>query len=107
MNIPLKLSDNSDGIIYFQPVDENYECEVGIKDKLHNGLESALDNITDFASKVQESLIRFSNPDKASVEVSFGLTADAGKVVAVLLNSHSSASIKIKLEWNREKGRQG
>ena len=101
--IKLSISEDPNEVIYFQPVETSHECEVGISDWICDGFESVLSNITKFATNIQDKMKEVNSPDKVSVELSFGLSTEAGKVVAVLVNSQATAGIKIKLDWEREK----
>lgn len=103
--LKLQLSDNPNELIYFQPVEASRECEAGLGDKILDGFEDVLANIKKFAEGVQEKIIEVNSPDKVSVELNFGLSAEAGKVIAILVNSQVSAGIKIALTWERDKER--
>lgn len=101
--LKLQLSDNPNELIYFQPIEAGRECEVGIGDKILDGFEDVLTNITKFAAGVQKKIVEVNSPDKVSVEMNFGLSTEAGKAIAILVNSQVSAGIKITLTWERDK----
>jgi hypothetical protein len=63
-------------------------------------LEDVLASVRAVAQRVAESLKAIS-PDKCSVELGFEVKAEAGGLVALLVRSGGSASLKITLEWNR------
>lgn len=42
------------------------------------------------------------DPDKATVELGFGLAIETGQVFAVLGKAHGDAAIKVILEWSRD-----
>jgi hypothetical protein len=45
--------------------------------------------------------VRRAGPDKATVELGFGLAIEAGQVIALFGKAHGEASIKVTLEWSR------
>lgn len=47
--------------------------------------------------------VRRAGPDKATVELGFGLAIEAGQVLALFGKAHGDASIKVTLEWSRDK----
>jgi hypothetical protein len=48
--------------------------------------------------------VRKATPDKATVELGFGLAVEQGQLVALLGKGRAEASITVTLEWSRDEG---
>lgn len=65
-------------------------------------LEPALDAINAVGNKVANA-VKAIAPDKFSIELGFEFKAEAGGLVAMLVRSGGSASVKLTMEWERPK----
>jgi hypothetical protein len=62
-------------------------------------LDTALDTIAEISSNVIEKL-KAAKPSRASVELKFGFSVEAGKLTALWINGGSDASLTVTLEWS-------
>lgn len=64
-------------------------------------LDRAFDTIQAVGNKVADA-IKAVAPDKFTVELGFEFKAEAGGLVAMMVRSGGSASIKVTMEWDRD-----
>ncbi|KQR54061.1 hypothetical protein ASF88_04290 [Leifsonia sp. Leaf336] len=63
-------------------------------------LSSVTDSI-EVVAKAALDAVKKALPDKATVELSFGLAIEEGKLLALLGKGKAEASITVTLEWSR------
>jgi hypothetical protein len=98
--VPAKI-DLGDGVLLQVLTDDAGPALVADRD-LSGGLEMVRRAIERVGSEMAETLAKVA-PSKASVELGFNLTIEAGQLVAMLVGKGSgSASIKVTLEWSRD-----
>lgn len=61
-------------------------------------VEAAVDSVTEVGSILVEKL-KAVKPTRATVELHFGFTLEAGKLTALLVSGQAEASLTITLEW--------
>lgn len=66
-------------------------------------LSSVTESIEIVAKEALEAVKR-ALPDKATVELSFGLAVEEGQLLALLGKGKAEASITVTLEWSPEQG---
>ena len=74
------------------------ESEVGLHKASFEEAMKAIEGIGKRLNQVWGAI----QPGKASVELGIDFTWQAGKVMAVLVDSSATASMKITLEWNNK-----
>jgi Trypsin-co-occurring domain 1 len=70
------------------------------------GIIAKLSTITSSIERVSHDVldaVRRAGPSKATVELGFGLAIEAGQVVALFGRGRSEASIRVVLEWSRDR----
>lgn len=65
--------------------------------------DSVVDSLTAIANQL-DGAIRSVAPDKATVEFSLQLSAQSGKLTALLVQGEANATVRVALEWNRGSG---
>jgi hypothetical protein len=66
-------------------------------------ITAALSDISKPIARVGKELLdaaRAAKPDKAAVEVSFGLAVEQGQLISLLAKGKGEAGIKVTLEWS-------
>jgi Trypsin-co-occurring domain 1 len=69
-----------------------------------------LSNVTSSIEHVSRDVldaVRRAGPQKATVELGFGLAIESGQVVALFGKGRGETSIKVTLEWTRDSAEQG
>ncbi len=92
--IEVKLDDGT--IFYVQARTLGGESPIGIKavsfEKVTQAIEGIARKLSDTWKKVE--------PDKAAVELGVEFAWESGDLLAVFVDSSTTASMKITLEWN-------
>lgn len=103
VKVAIRDDAGNNAYLYVQAVGEPGAIAAG-EQEVAGGLPSldrALDGINVIGNKVA-SAIKAVAPDKFTVELDFEFKAEAGGLVAMLVRSGGSASIKVTMEWDRE-----
>ncbi len=72
--------------------------EAEVSNKVVKGLEQVTGSIEAVAANVARA-VRAASPDAFTVELGFEMKAEAGGLVAMLVRSGGTATIKVILEW--------
>lgn len=93
--VGVELPDGT--VFYVQARISPGETDVGIKtaafEKVAHAVEGVAQTLTNIWKKVE--------PSKAQVEFSVAFTWESGDLLAVFVDSSTTASMKIALEWNK------
>lgn len=77
--------------------------DVGLREALR--LDAVTDAIKGMATAVHDAVDEL-RPEVVEVEIGLDLAMKNGRVLAMLVDAETSASIKVRLEWHPGKGRQ-
>lgn len=94
----VKLDNGGTMVVIAEPVGETL---VSAKD-----IVAKLGTITSSIEQVSHDVldaVRRAGPSKATVELGFGLAVESGQVVALLGKGRGEASIRVILEWSRDR----
>jgi Trypsin-co-occurring domain 1 len=94
--VEVQLDDGT--TFYVKVLEPSGESEVSLRSASFEEAMKAIEGIGKRLNQVWGTI----RPGKASVELGIDFTWQAGKVLAVLVDSSTTASMKITLEWNRE-----
>ena len=100
--LAVKLDDGGTIVIAAEQVGSMLVADTGVVAKLSN--------ITSSIERVSHDVldaVRRAGPDKATVELGFGLAVEAGQVVALFGKGRGEATIKVSLEWTRDSTEPG
>lgn len=98
----VKLDDGGTMVIAAEQVGSTLVADAGIIAKLSN-ITSSIEHV----SRDVLDAVRRAGPDKATVELGFGLAIESGQVVALFGKGKGEASIKVTLEWTRGSAEHG
>lgn len=98
--VEVQLNDGT--TFYVNVLAPSGESEVGLGKTSFEEAMKAIEGIGKRLHQVWETI----QPGKASVELGINFTWQAGTVLAVLVDSSATASLKITLEWNREPAKE-
>jgi hypothetical protein len=93
-------ADLSDGtILKVEAVDLGGSELVGDVD-LVAPFSSVAESIESVSRRLLDA-VKQAEPDKSTIELKFGIAAEAGKLFAFLAKGSADASVKVTLEWSR------
>lgn len=96
--ITVKLDDGGTMVVFAEPVGDTLVATGGVVARL-GAITSSIERVS---REVLEA-VRRAGPSKATVELGFGLAVEAGQVVALFGKGRSEASIRVILEWSRDR----
>jgi hypothetical protein len=95
--LKVKFDDGGTMFVVAQPVGETLVGDAGIVAKLST-ITSSIERV----SHDMLDAVRRAGPNRATVELGFGLAVEAGQIVALFGKGRGEASIKVTLEWSRD-----
>jgi hypothetical protein len=98
--IPVELPEGR--IIYAEVAAVGGEKEVAANTAKFETVAECISGI----AKQLDAAIATANPDKATIEFSLQLSAQPGKLTAVLVQGSTSATLKVTLAWEQAKERK-
>lgn len=98
--VEVQLEDGT--TIYVKVLASSGESEVSLHSTSFEEAMKAIEGIGKRLNQVWETI----RPGRASVELGIDFTWQAGKVLAVIVDGSTTASMKITLEWNREPAKE-
>jgi hypothetical protein len=84
--------------LYIEAVADGGEQQVS--NEVVESLQTALDSIKAIGHRVAEAA-KAIEPDRFSVQLGFSFKLEQGTLVAMLVKGSGSASLTVKLEWDR------
>lgn len=96
--VTVELDDGGKMVIVAEQVGETLVADTAIVAKLST-ITSSIERV----SRDVLDAVRRAGPSKATVELGFGLAVEAGQVVALFGKGKGEASIRVILEWSRDR----
>ncbi len=94
ITIPVTLSDGSQLLVEVAPKDDEQNVSWKNSFNLSDSINTMKSLIRDFVEPLAELRL-----GKITMEIGFGFEVEAGKIVSVLCNVSSSASVKLTVEF--------
>lgn len=96
--VTVELDDGGKMVIVAEQVGDTLVADTAIVAKLST-ITSSIERV----SRDVLDAVRRAGPSKATVELGFGLAVEAGQVVALFGKGKGEASIRVILEWSRDR----
>lgn len=100
--LTVKLDEGGTMVVAAEQVGSTLVADTGIVAKLSD-VTSSIERV----SRNVLNAVRQAGPDKATVELGFGLAVEAGQLVALFGRGKGEATIKVTLEWARDNAERG
>jgi Trypsin-co-occurring domain 1 len=94
----VKLDDGGTMVVVAEPVGETLVAATDVVARLGT-ITSSIERV----SRDVLDAVRRAGPTKATVELGFGLAVESGQVVALFGKGRGEASIRVILEWSRDR----
>jgi hypothetical protein len=95
-----KLADGTTFLV--QLTDSGLPQELEVSGQAFS-FEAAVGTVGEISTQLVQA-VKAAAPTKFSVELGFDFDVEPGKLTALLVNGKAGASIKVTLEWEKDKG---